>query len=103
MVGIRTTLAFLRYVPRPFSGSSKVVVSERRASKFLDPQMHWHKLLSGPRVVHVLPGNHQNLLIADRKTIARLMKSMLEEDPASEVLAEQQTGSVFYLMPESVP
>jgi thioesterase domain-containing protein len=90
MVGMRTTLAFLRYVPRPFSGSSKVVVSERRASRFVDPQMHWHKLLSGPRVVHVLPRTHGDLLKAGRKTVARLMKSMLEEDPASEVLAEPQ-------------
>jgi thioesterase domain-containing protein len=80
VVAMRTMVAFARYVPRPFSGGAEVIVSEDRAPGFLHPQMPWHKLLSGPRVVHIVPGRHGEIFRARRKTVARLMKSMLDED-----------------------
>jgi thioesterase domain-containing protein len=83
-VAMRTTVAFARYVPQPFSGPAEAIVSEDRAIGFLHPKMPWHKLLPGPRVVHVLPCHHMELFGAGRKVVARLMKSVLDEDPASQ-------------------
>src|SRR5262249_19105672 len=83
-----TTVAFAKYVPRPFSGSVEVIVAQNRAPGFLHPQMPWHQLLSGPRMVHVVPWTHMELFKpgAGRRTVARLMKFMLEEEPISENL-----------------
>jgi thioesterase domain-containing protein len=97
-VATRTTVAFAKYVPRPFSGAVHVIVTEKRAPGFLHPQMPWHKLLSGPRVVHVVPWSHMELFQpgAGRKTVARLMKFMLEEDamPASLGVRKMRAGAV---------
>jgi len=99
MVATRTTVAFAKYVPRAFSGSVHVIVAKNRAPGFLHPQMPWHKLLSGPRVVHVVPWSHLELFRpgAGRKTVARLMKFILEEAPLSESLGvqEMQAGALF--------
>lgn len=99
-VGVSTMLAFAKYVPHPFSGSAEVILSENRAPAFLHPQMPWRKLLSGPRLVHVVPMSHMELFRAGRKTVARLIRSMLEEDPASTSLAERQMQSAPYPMSE---
>jgi thioesterase domain-containing protein len=100
-VGVSTMLAFAKYVPHPFSGSTEVIISEHRALAFLHPQMPWSKLLSGPRLVHVVPWSHKELFGAGRKTVARLMRSMLEEDLASASLAERQSQSTPYPMSEA--
>ena len=82
-VAMHTAVAFDRYVPRPFPGSVEVIAAQNRALGYLHPEMPWHKLLCGPRVVHVVPWSHMELLRAGRKTVARLVKSMLEEDPGA--------------------
>jgi thioesterase domain-containing protein len=81
-VATATTVAFAKYVPRPFSGAVGVIVAENRAPGFFHPRMPWHTLLCGPRVVHVLPWSHMELFQpgAGRETVARLMRFMLEED-----------------------
>ena len=61
-VATRTTLAFARYVPSPFSGPVDAIVAEGRAPGFLHPQMPWKKLLPGLRVTHVLHCYHTELL-----------------------------------------
>jgi len=66
-----------------------MIISAERASGFFHPMMPWHKLLPGPRVVHVLPCPHHELLGTSRKTVARLMRSMLEEVPTSQRSAER--------------
>jgi len=100
-VGVSTALAFAKYVPQPFSGSAEVIVSESRAPGFVHPKMPWRKLLSGPRLVHVVPWSHMELFRAGRKTVARLMKSMLEEDPASASLPEPQMQLAPYPLSEA--
>jgi hypothetical protein len=100
-VGVCTTLAFAKYIPRPFSGSAEVIISEDRAPGFLHPQMPWRKLLSGSRVVHVVPWSHRELFRAGRDTVARLMKSMLEEDPTSDSLPKQEMPMAPQLIPEA--
>jgi thioesterase domain-containing protein len=101
-VATRTTVAFAKYVPRPYSGSVEVIVAENRAPGFLHPEMPWCKLLSGPRVVHVVPWHHLELFLpgAGRKTVARLMKFMLEEYPASESTTAQQMRDGTYSVHE---
>jgi hypothetical protein len=55
---------------------------------FFHPQLPWHKLLSGPRIVHVLPWNYEDLFPAGRDDVARLLKFILEQVPTFEVLAQ---------------
>lgn len=88
VVAMRTMVAFARYVPRPFSDAVEVIVSKDRASVFLNPQMPWQNLLSGPSVVHIVPGRHAEIFRTHRATVARLMRSMLEEGTASETPVE---------------
>ena len=80
LAGVRTILAFARYVPRPFSSPAEVIVSVERAPGFFHELMPWHQLLPGPRLVHVLPWGHKQLWRAGRDTVARVMRSMLEEN-----------------------
>lgn len=89
MIGARTTVAFARHIPRPFSGSAKVIVSKERARGFFHPHLPWHKLLPGPRAVHVTSYSHNTLFRAGRATLAGFIKSTLEEIPTSETPAEQ--------------
>jgi len=95
-VATRTTIAFARHVPHEFSGPIHAIVSENRAPGFLHPQMPWRKLLTGPRIVHVLPWAHMELLQGGRSTVARLLKFMLDEDTWSENLtaAEMSPASI---------
>jgi hypothetical protein len=102
-VAVRTTLALARYVPSPFSGSADVIVAEDRAPGFLHPQMPWRKLLPGSHVTHVLRWHHTDLLRTGRKTVARLMKSMLEENPATAGLPSHRTPPATQLIPEARP
>jgi thioesterase domain-containing protein len=102
-VATRTTVAFAKYVPRPFSGSIHAILSENRASGFLHPQMPWRKLLPGPRVIHVVPWPHMELFQAGRQTVARLLKFMLDDDSWSENLALSQMPAAAYAMPEARP
>jgi thioesterase domain-containing protein len=86
LVASRTTFAFAKHVPRPFAGPAEIILGTNRAPGFLHPQMPWSKLLCGPRILHVLPWSHMDLFRpgAGRKTVARLMRAMLEEDLLSE-------------------
>jgi thioesterase domain-containing protein len=91
LAGVGSLVALSRHVPRPFPGSAQLIVSDRRAGAFFHPEMHWHKLLPGPRMVHVLPWDHIQLFRAGRENVARALKFMLEEAPKLEMLAERQT------------
>jgi thioesterase domain-containing protein len=102
-IAVGTMLAFAKYVPRPFTGSTEAVISEDRALAFLHPQMPWRKLLCGPRVVHVLPWSHREMFRTGRRTVARLMKSMLETDETSENLPNQVMQPASQLIPEVHP
>jgi len=99
-LAVRTTIAFARHIPRQFSGPVDVIMSESRAAAFLHPQMPWRNLLPGLRVAHVLRWHHWELLRSARKTVARLVKSMLEEESAWEIPAERQIQPVFHPNPE---
>jgi thioesterase domain-containing protein len=90
VVATRTMVAFARYVPRPFSGAAEVIISQDRAAAFLHPRMPWSKVLFGSRLVHVVPWSHREMFRSGRKTVARLMKSALEEEPKSETVAERR-------------
>jgi len=90
LAGLSSLVAFAHYVPKPFSGSAALIVSAERAPGFFHPQMPWHKLLPGPRLVHVLPWHHQDLFRSGREAVARSLKFMLEEAAAFEIVTESQ-------------
>lgn len=90
LVGVGSIIASLTYVPTPFPGRAEVIVCAIRAPGFFHPQMPWHKLLPGPRVVHVLPWGHMELFREGREAVARLLRFMLEEAPTFETPARRQ-------------
>lgn len=95
VVAMRTSVAFARYVPRPFSGAAELIISRDRALGVLHPQMPWSKLF--PRSsVHVLPLPHMKLFWSGRETVARLMRSILEEEPGSERVVERRMAPAMF-------
>jgi thioesterase domain-containing protein len=87
---LATLVASTRLVPSPFPGPAELIVSAERAPSFFHPQMPWHKLLPGPRIVHVLPWHHRELFREGRDAVARLLKFMLDEPGTLEDLGEQR-------------
>lgn len=84
IAGVHSSIAFANHNPTPFAGPAALIVSAERAPGFFHPQMPWHKLLPGPRMVHVLPWRHQELFRAGRETVARLLKFLLDEEQTFE-------------------
>src|SRR5262249_477354 len=58
LAGMGTLIALANHVPKPFLGSVEMILCAVRAAGFFHPMMPWHKLLPGPRVVHVLSWPH---------------------------------------------
>jgi thioesterase domain-containing protein len=82
--GICSTVAISKHVPGPYSGPVKLIISEERAPGFFHPQMPWHKLLTGRRSTHVLPGGHMEMFNTGRGAVARLLAFILESDDQDE-------------------
>jgi thioesterase domain-containing protein len=93
LAGVSSLMTFSSHNPRPFPGPAALIISAERAPGFFHPQMPWHKLLPGPRIVHVLPWNHQELFRSGRETVARLLKFLLEQDPNLLVCRETTEAS----------
>src|SRR5262249_54078241 len=81
LAGVACLVAFHRYMPKPFSGAVEAIVSASWAVKFLDPELPWHSLLLGPRMVHVVPWDHRDLFVSGYEHIARFVGFLLEEPP----------------------
>jgi pimeloyl-ACP methyl ester carboxylesterase len=75
----------------PFSSPAELILTPRGAASFFHPQLPWHKLLSGSRIVHVVPWDHEDLFRSGREDVARLLKFILEQVPTFEVFAESPT------------
>jgi thioesterase domain-containing protein len=95
VVATRTMVAFARHVPRPFSGPVEVIISQDRSAAFLHPRMPWSKVLLGSRLVHIVPWSHREMFRSGRKSVARLMKSALEDEPELAHVAERRIGSAL--------
>ena len=89
LAGLGSQIAIYRHVPAPFSAPAQLILSAERAVRFFHPQMPWHRLLPGPRMVHVVPWDHMELFRSGRETVVRLLKFVLDETP---MLAEQHTA-----------
>jgi len=93
LAGVGSLIAIARHVPSPYPGSAELVISAEHAPGFFHPQMPWHKLLPGPRTVHVLPGRHRELFRGGRDEVARLLKFMLERPLPPDVSAEDRADA----------
>jgi thioesterase domain-containing protein len=94
-VAIRTMVAFARHVPHPFGGPAEVIISHDRSAAFLHPRMPWAKVLFGSRLVHVVPWSHREMFRSGRRSVARLIKSALEEEPVPETVLERRMPSAL--------
>jgi thioesterase domain-containing protein len=90
LAGVASVTALARYVPAPFPGPAQVILSGLAVVGFFHPAMPWHKLLSGPRMVHILPWPQRELLRSGRDHVARGIQFMLEEGPTLETVSESQ-------------
>jgi len=87
---VASVIALAKYVPVPFPGPAQVILSAAAVVGFFNPTMAWHKLLSGPRMVHILPWPQRELLRSGRDHVARGIQFMLEEGPTLETVSESQ-------------
>ena len=90
LAGVASMLAFGRYVPSPFPGPAQLILCAKAAADFFHPQMPWHKLLSGPRMVHILPWDQAALFRGGREHVAQGLKFLLEEASTLENVSERQ-------------
>jgi len=81
LAGVGVLVALFRHVSGPFSGPVELIISAERASGFFHPMMPWAKALAGPRIVHVVPWDHEQLFRAGRESICRLLKFILDQAP----------------------
>jgi|GEM_PF-1323866 len=90
LAGVASMLASGRHIPSPFSGPAQLILCAKAAAGFFHPQMPWHKLLTGPRMIHILPWDHIELFGAGREHVARGIKFLLGEAPTLETVSERQ-------------
>jgi thioesterase domain-containing protein len=90
LAGVNSLIALATHVPRPFLGPGGIVLSAERAVGFLHPEMPWSKLLPGPRVIQVLPWDHEHLFRGGREQVARAIKFLLDEAPCLEALLDSR-------------
>jgi len=88
LAGVGALVGLATHSPQPFPGPMQVIVSAGRAASFFHPQMPWHELLPGPRMILVLPWRHTDLFQSGREAVARALKFLLEEASAFEVTRE---------------
>jgi thioesterase domain-containing protein len=81
-------LAAREAVPVPFPDPTEVILTRRGATAFFHPQLPWQKLLCGPRIVHVLPWEHEDLFRAGREDVAHVLHFISEQVPTFEALAQ---------------
>jgi len=91
LAGVGSLLACRRFIPSPFSGSVAVIVSAERAAGFFHPQVPWHKLLPGPRMVYALPWSHDDLLQSGRQIVAQVLQLMIEEASMLDAVTKRLT------------
>src|SRR5262249_24174622 len=88
LAGVGTLIALARFVPPPFSGPVQMIVSAERSASLFHPQIPWHKLLLGPRMMIVLPWMHVQLFRSGRATVAHALKFMLAEAATFDAAAQ---------------
>ncbi len=93
LAGVGSLIAFCSHLPTPLSGPAQLILSDHRALGFFHRDMPWHVLLPGPRMVHVLPGDHIDLFGTGRQHVARAIRLMLEQGPRFEALTACSTIS----------
>lgn len=87
-VGVATLVAFSRHRLAPFHGATECFLSEQRALAHFNPAMPWRGLLLGPRVVHVLPGDHDSLFDPSRDDLWRMIGFSVEAATEALVTAD---------------
>jgi thioesterase domain-containing protein len=78
VAGIKTAIAFSRFRPAPYAGATEIIVSTARAPAYLQPELPWQRILTGPRRIHVLPGTHLEIFNTHLGEVSRLMRFMLD-------------------------
>src|SRR5262249_36315528 len=95
LAGVGSVIAMCRHVPQPFSGPAQVIVNAPRAARFFHPANPWHSLLPGPRIVHVVPWDHEEFFRSGVEHVARVLKFLLEESTGwGAVVAQQRERTV---------
>lgn len=106
MIAMLCVSAFASYRPDPFDGSTEAIVCSRRATAQFDPRMPWPQALRGPRIVHVVDGDHSAVfskhLITTSKLVATAVDRAFETDaPVDPFLSKDKAIDVDENRPPS--
>ena len=77
-VGVACMLAFFKHRPLPFAAPVELIVSQQRAAGYFGPELPWQTILTGPRWMHVLPGEHGDMFRTQSDAVCRLVSFYLE-------------------------
>jgi thioesterase domain-containing protein len=78
VAGMACTAALSRFTAKQFLGDTELILNTNVAPVFLNPNMPWQRILPNPRVLHVLPWGHVDMMRGHRFDTARLMKFILD-------------------------
>jgi thioesterase domain-containing protein len=77
-VAVVTAAAMRGYQPQPYAGPVELIVSANRARVYFQPDLPWQRILTGQRLIHVLPGSHLDMTRVQRAELLRLMRFVLD-------------------------
>jgi thioesterase domain-containing protein len=78
LAGVACTVALSRFTAKQFLGNVELILNSNVAPVFLNPNMPWQRILPNPRVLHVVPWGHVDMLRSRRFDTARLIKFILD-------------------------
>jgi thioesterase domain-containing protein len=79
LAGLGSVVAFSRHLPKPYSAPAVLILSAQRAPRFFDPQTPGGRLFRGPRLVFVVPWQHDTFYTEGRNDVAYFLKYLLVE------------------------
>jgi thioesterase domain-containing protein len=90
LAGMACTAALSRFTAKQFLGNTELILNANVAPAFLNPNMPWQRILPNPRVLHVLPWGHVDMMRGHRFDTARLIKFILDGAFNQGVVQEQE-------------
>jgi thioesterase domain-containing protein len=78
VTGVASITAISKFTPRPFLGTTELILSSDSAAPFFGRERPWQRILTNPPVIHVMPFGHIEMLHKQRFDVARFVRLILE-------------------------
>jgi thioesterase domain-containing protein len=93
LAGVATLAAFIKYMPKPFSGAAELLLPVERAEEFFLPDMPWSGLFIGECIVHISPWDHDALFGEGRESAIEALGFLVDEAVEAFVERPAETGA----------